>query len=259
MRQLHKAVLSPAAQAPSIPNMWEALTERGISMRVGEVSMICGRPSTGKSMVALNLAYRAQVPTIYISADSHLATQSIRLLSLITGMPQSDVEEMLVHDKDRASELLRDTSNIRWNFLSAPTVQQIRELVEAHAEMWGDGPMLLIVDNLTDVLRDNGDEWGKEFLKDLKFLARSWNLCALVLHHMSLSRPHPEGTVPSMEAIQGKTAETPALILSVTSTEGWLGLGAVKNRYGYMDKDGRIVDWFDYAPERAFIGEATER
>ena len=103
MRQLHKAVLSPAAQAPAIPNMWDALTERGISMRVGEVSMICGRPSTGKSMVALNLAYRAQVPTIYISADSHLATQSIRLLSLITSQPQSEVEEMLVHDKAEAA------------------------------------------------------------------------------------------------------------------------------------------------------------
>ena len=62
--------------------------------------------------------------------------------------------------------------------------------------MWGDGPMLLIVDNLTDVLRDNGDEWGKEFLKDLKFLARSWNLCALVLHHMCCpAAPRGNGSI----------------------------------------------------------------
>ena len=257
MRQLHKAVLSPSSQAPSIPNLWSALSSRGISLRVGEVSMICGRPSTGKSMVALNLAYRAQVPTLYVSADSHMATQSIRLLSLMTGQPQSELEAMLMQSKQEASDLLRSQSYLRWSFLSSPTAAQIQELVEAHAEMWGEGPMLLIVDNLTDVVRDGGDEWGKEFLKDMKFMARKWNLAALVLHHMSLSRSHPDGTVPPMEAIQGKTAETPALVLSVTTNDGWLGIGAVKNRYGYMDASGHNVDWFEFDPTRAWIGEAA--
>jgi len=257
MRQLHKAVLSPTSQAPSIPNLWNALSARGISLRVGEVSMIAGRPSTGKSMVALNLAYRAQVPTLYVSADSHMATQSIRLLSLMTGRPQAELESMLMENRQEASELLRSQSYIGWSFLSSPTAFQIEELVEAHAEMWGAGPMLLIVDNLTDVVRDGGDEWGKEFLKDMKFMARKWNLAALILHHMSLSRPHPGGTVPPMEAIQGKVAETPALVLSVTTNDGWLGMGAVKNRYGSMDASGHTVDWFEYDPARAWIGEAA--
>ena len=258
VRQLHKAVLSPHAQAPSIPNLWDALQARGISMRVGEVSMICGRPSTAKSMVALNIAYRAGVSCLYLSADSHLATQSIRLMSLMTRRPQSEIEELLTTNPPAASELLRQQSNIRWSFLSSPSARHIEELVEAHVEMWSEPPMLLIIDNLSDVVKDPGDEWGKQFLLDLKFLARKWDLAVCVLHHMSLSRPHPEGTVPPMTAITGKTAETPALILSVTTADGWLGIGAVKNRYGDMDAEGRAVDWFEYEPARAFVGDAQQ-
>jgi len=256
MRQLHKAVLSPTAQAPSVPNIWPALAARGISFRVGEVSMIAGRPSTGKSMVALNLAYRAKVPTLYVSADSHMATQSIRLMSIITGKDQKEMEELLTTDRKRASDLLRSEPHLRWDWTSNPRAELIEELVEAHAEMFSNGPTMLIVDNLTDVMRDPGDEWGKQFLLDMKFLARKWELAAVILHHMSLSRPHQPGTVPPLEAIQGKTAETPALVLSVTTQDGWLGIGAVKNRYGLMDSHGQTFDWFAYEPARAWIGES---
>lgn len=259
VRQLHKAVLSPTAQAPSIPNLWPELVERGISIRVGEVSMICGRPSTGKSMVALNIAYRAQVSTLYVSADSHMATQSIRLMSLMTNRPQNELESMLIDAKQEASDMLRSQSNIRWSFLSSPTADQILEMIEAHIEMWSEPPLLLIVDNLTDVLREEGDEWGKKFLLEMKYLAREYEMAVCILHHMSLSKSHAPDTVPPMEAIQGKTAETPALILSVTTSDnGWLGIGAIKNRYGSMNAHGEVVDWLPYDPATARVGPLVE-
>lgn len=258
MRLLHKAVLEPRSQTPSIPNLWPALTQRGINLRVGEVSLLCGRPSSGKSMVALNIAYRAKVPTLYVSCDSHKATQAMRLLALKTGNDQSVIEQWMSDNTKYVSDLLRSEDYLRWNFLSSPSIQDIEDLVEAHAEMWTDAPVLLIVDNLVDTLRSPDDQWGKSFLLDIKELCRDWQMAGLVLHHMSLSRPHPSGSVPDMESIQGKTAETPALILSVAQQDGWLGLGSVKNRYGHMDAAGRTVDWFQYEPERAYIGEVGD-
>lgn len=256
MQLLHKAILSPHSEAPSLPGMFPSLTERGISVRVGEVSMVFGLPSSGKSMLALSLAVRSNVDTLYVSADSHQATQSMRLLSLLTEQPQSTVETQILADREWAASVLRRQSNIRWNFISSPTVSQIDDLIRAHIELWSYPPSLLVVDNLMDVVVDNQDQWAgqRAFLKDLKFLARDYNLAALVLHHASLSTRVDESSCPPMSAIQGKCAETPAMILSVASDgDGYMRACPVKNRHGDMDMSGSKVTWLDYDPSRCLI------
>ena len=256
MQLLHKAILSPHAEAPSIPGMYPSLTDRGVSVRVGEVSMVFGLPSSGKSMLALALAVRSGMDTLYVSADSHQATQAMRLLSLLTEQPQSSIEKRILEDREWASGVLRQQSNIRWNFLSSPNANQIDDLIRAHIELWSYPPSLLVIDNLTDVVVDSQDQWAgqRAFLKDLKFLARDYNLAALVLHHASLSTRVDQGHCPPMSAIQGKCAETPAMILSVASDgDGYMRACPVKNRHGDMDMSGQKVTWLDYDPSRCLI------
>lgn len=256
MQLLHKAILSPHAEAPSIPGMYESLTERGVSVRVGEVSMVFGLPSSGKSMFALSLAVRSGMDTLYVSADSHQATQAMRLLSLLTEQPQNMIEKRILEDREWASSVLRQQSNIRWNFLSSPNANQIDDLIRAHIELWSYPPSLLVIDNLTDVVVDSQDQWAgqRAFLKDLKFLARDYNLAAMVLHHASLSTRVDQGHCPPMSAIQGKCAETPAMILSLASDgDGYMRACPVKNRHGDMDMSGQKVTWLDYDPSRCLI------
>lgn len=256
MQQLHRAIMSPHSEAPSLPGMYQSLSERDISIRVGEVSMVFGLPSSGKSMFALSLAVRSGVDTLYVSADSHQATQAMRMLSLLTQEPQNVIEQKIMADREWASSVLRQQSNIRWNFISSPTAAQIDDLIKAHIELWSYPPSLLVIDNLTDIVVDSQDQWAgqRAFLKDLKFLARDYNLAALVLHHASLSTRVSEGHCPPMSAIQGKCAETPAMILSVASDgDGYMRACPVKNRHGDMDMSGQKVTWLDYDPARCLI------
>jgi RecA-family ATPase len=261
MQLLHKAILSPEAEAPSLPGMFESLCDRDVSIRVGEVSMVFGLPSSGKSMLALSLAVRSGVDTLYVSADSHKATQALRVLSLLTEQPQKVVEQQIMQDREWAASVLRKQSNIRWNFLSSPTTEQIDDLLRAHVELWSYPPSLLVIDNLTDVVVDSQDQWSgqRAFLKDLKFLARDYNLAALVLHHASLSTRIDQSTTPPMSAIQGKCAETPAMILSVASDgDGYMRACPVKNRHGEMDMSGHKVTWLDYDPSRCLIRDCEQ-
>lgn len=259
MEFLHRSIKTDGAEAPSIPNMYPSLAARQVSIRRGEVSMIAGQPASGKSTLALALAVRAKVPTVYFSADSHKHTQSMRLISMLTDMDQATVE-LAMQDRDWASEMLKQADYMAWNFDSSPSVKTIERTCEAHVELHSRAPELLIIDNLTDVYVE-GDEWGgmRDFLKDMKYISREYQCAVLVLHHATQGVFVPHGQVPPSHALQGKVAQTPALVLSVAADEaGFLGVSPVKNRYGRSNPSGSEPTWFKYAPERMFIGEVEE-
>jgi hypothetical protein len=60
--------------------------------------MFAGAPGAGKSTLALALALKTNVPTLYISADTNAHTMAMRLASMISGKSQSDVEQKLNTD-----------------------------------------------------------------------------------------------------------------------------------------------------------------
>ena len=255
MRRLSRAVRGNETTAPSLPNMFATLAERSISIRTGEVSMIAGMPAAGKSMLALALAVRAQVPTIYLSADSHMHTQAMRLIAMVTDTEQSVVEQAM-SDKDWASSVLKNHDTIKWSFNSNPTARSISALIDAHIELHGNPPALFVLDNLTDCLVD-GDEFGgmRGFLKDMKYLAREHQMAMVVLHHTSEGVMVPSGHCPPRFSLQGKVAQTPALVITVTNESGFLGVCPVKNRYGASNPSGSEVTWFNYDPARCLVSE----
>jgi len=255
MRRLHRAVLQTSAQAPSLPNMFPSLTMRQVAIRIGEVSLIAGQPASGKSTVAMAMAVRSQVPTLYLSADTHAHTMSLRLIAMLTGTEQSVVERAMIEDPVWASEMLKQADYIRWSFDSAPTIVSIEDQITAHCELYSRAPELLVVDNLTDVATDNEEFSGmRALMKDLKFIAREYSCAVLVLHHAS------EGVqgnpCPPRFALLGKVAQTPALVLTVAQDDaGFLGLCPVKNRYGPSVPGGNDPTWLAYDPGRMQVTE----
>ncbi len=128
--------------------------------------------------------------------------------------------------------------------------------VAAYEEVWGRPPKLIVVDNLIDV-SDGEEEFSalRRTMKELKFLSRQTGAAILVLHHVTEAFHVNEGTAPSRSAILGKDARLPALVLTITNDNGFLGVAVVKNRYGKCDPSGRTVTWFTFDGARMCINE----
>ena len=145
-------MLQDASVAPSLPNMFPSLLTRQVAIRRGEVNLIAGQPASGKSTLAMALAVRAKVPTLYVSADTHAHTMSMRLIAMLTGATQDQVEAAMESDRTWAAEILERADYLTWSFDSAPSVQTVEDELLAHIELNGVPPMLTVIDNLTDMM-----------------------------------------------------------------------------------------------------------
>jgi len=258
MRLLSRAIKTASQGGATIPTVWQSLASQQIMFRHGEVSMIAGPPGAGKSTLALSLAVQAKVPTLYISADTHSHTMSLRMLAMLTGKPQGEVEPLMEHDRDWAAQMLKPADHVMWEFDSAPSLKDIEDSVLAARERLGDDVRLIVLDNAVDVTLEGQDEWGglRTLMRELKWWARETGAAVVVCHHTS------EGVqgnpCPPRHALHGKVAQTPSLILTVHSQQGVMGVCAVKNRYGPADATGGTPIWLSYDPASMQISDLQQ-
>jgi predicted ATP-dependent serine protease len=218
MRTLARAVGTKTLVANRFQLSFVPLIFNKIVFRRAEISMIAGTPGAGKSSVALALALRAKVPTLYVSADTNAHTMAMRLLSMITGKTQSEAEHMLENDVADSREVINENSgHIFWSFESSPTLDDLDQEVSAFEELWGCSPTLIVIDNLMDMANDGGEEFAnmRSTLKELKYLARDTNAAVVVLHHTKES--YTGTPCQPRSALQGMVAQLPALICTVGS------------------------------------------
>jgi len=198
--------------------------------------MIAGVPNAGKTMLALGYAIKAEVPTLYVSADSDEWTQLMRTVAAISGSTMDDVEDtfkvgagaVYAADLDRAS-------HIHFSFDPSPSLEDIALDVESFIEMHGEEPTLLIVDNLMNVDVDGEDFGGmREIVKAMHQFARHYECAVWLLHHCSEQSQYGQvDRCPPRAAIQGKVSQLPELIITVAQDQaGHLLTCAVKNRSG---------------------------
>jgi predicted ATP-dependent serine protease len=261
MRTLARAVGGKDIGGEPIPTVFKTFEVNKIVIRRSEISMIAGTPGAGKSTLALALALKSKVPTLYISADTNAHTMAMRLLSMITGLPQSVAESKLIEDVEGSRNVINNSSgHIFWSFDSSPSLADIDMEVSAFEELWGCSPTLIVIDNLMDIANDSGDEFGgmRATMKELKYLARDTNAAILLLHHTKES--YPGEPCQPRAAIQGMVNQIPALILTVGSdAPGFLAASPVKNRYGKPDPSGKVAYWLQFNPEIMDVSDIPER
>lgn len=259
MRSLDRAVRSIKKNTMSVPSPFKTWTDSQISIRRGEVSMIAGPPGAGKSTVALAIAVRSGVPTLYASADSHESTMAIRSLSMATGIRQSEVEQAMTDNPQWASDMLKENvSHIRWMFDASPTLADLEDEISVYRELRGSDPELVVVDNAVDVTHDSGDEFSslRSLMREVKWWARETNAAFLILHHTSES--YEGNPCPPRSSLHGKIAQVPSLIVTLSSAQqGLMAASAVKNRYGKADPSGRTAVWLDYTPETMQLNDGV--
>lgn len=256
MQALDQAARAADAGGHPLPTAWPSLSAQGVEIRGSELTVIAGQPAAGKSAFALATAMRMGVPTLYFCADTAAWTMAIRAIAMTTGMAQDQVEYKLSSDPHFADGAFDSIRYIRWCFDSAPTLDDIDDEVAAYEEVWGRQPQLIVIDNLIDV-SDGEEEFSalRRTTKELKFLARNTGAAVLILHHVTEAVHVAEGNAPGRGSILGKDTRLPALVLTITNDQGFLGVAVVKNRYGKCDPSGRTVTWFTFDGSRMSINE----
>lgn len=258
MKTLVRSVGRADIGGEPLPSVFKAFDSNKIILRRAEVSMLAGAPGVGKSTLALALALKMKVPSLYISADTNAHTMSMRLASMISGKSQTDVEQLMNTDFGWTKATLSKASHIVWSFESSPTLQDIDEEVQAFEELWGCAPTAIFVDNLMDIATDGGEEFAsmRAIMKELKYLARATNAAVVILHHTSeavMGNP-----CQPRSALQGKVAQLPALICTLGVVGTSMAVAPVKNRYGRADANAQLLAWLAFNPEYMFMDDIPE-
>jgi len=141
MKTLVRSVGRTDIGGEPLPAVFKAFESNKIIFRRAEVSMMAGTPGVGKSTLALALALKMKVPTLYISADTNAHTMAMRLASMISGKNQTDVEYLLQNDLGWTKATLAKGNHIVWSFESSPSLVDIDEEVQAFEELWGCPPV----------------------------------------------------------------------------------------------------------------------
>lgn len=206
--------------------------------------MVAAAPNAGKSMFALVYAIKAEVPTLFFSADTDVTTVMIRAAAHISGHSQLTVETNLNSNPKYYENYFEKSNHIQWVFDSSPSLDDIELEVKAYQELYGVPPELIVVDNLMNVAAETDNEWAglRAIMMELHDLARNTESCVLVLHHVSEASEYGDGTYPpARRSIHGKVSQLPSLMLTLgyDPMGKMLRVAAVKNRFGPNSADGK--------------------
>ena len=206
--------------------------------------MVAAAPNAGKSMFALIYAIKADVPTLFFSADTDIATVMMRTAAHISGHNQTLVEENLTKNPTYYDSKFDKVKNIQWVFDSSPSLDDIEMEVKAYIELYGIPPELIVIDNLMNVAAESDNEWAglRQIMVELHDMARQTEACVMVLHHVSEQSEYGSTTEPPhRRSIHGKVSQLPAMILTLgyEPIGNLLRVAAVKNRFGKHTADGK--------------------
>lgn len=214
--------------------------------------MIAGQPGAGKSMLALNYSYRLAQQgerVLYFSADSNEQTQATRLAAIVTGHSIHDVRASLESGGLGFYEETLADIDIRFDFDSNPTLDDIDLTMSAYEELFGAHPTVVVWDNLMNIEGIDGSGENEkhglvQIQKVAKYICRKTNTALLILHHCSEAKGKPHQP-PSRSEIQQKVNELPELELTVAYNPdtSQFGIAAVKNRHGRADPGAKNPVW----------------
>lgn len=212
--------------------------------------MLASAPNSGKSLLALIMAVKMEVPTLYFSADTDKHDTVTRAGALLANQTMDEVDLGLEVAPDYYGGLLSDLDHLQFCFDPSPCLADLDLEMRAYEEVHGEPPHLVVIDNLMNVQMDDVDEFRgyRLILAALHHLARESRACVLVLHHVT---GEFDGTdkPPPRRALMGKVSHFPEVVLTMAKAQSFVGVACVKNRNGPADPTGDQAIWLaaDYA------------
>lgn len=260
MQTLGLAMRSSGEEGAALPPVFSQLDKLGAKLRRGQLVLIAGAPGGGKSAITSFLTYKMAygefeeqgVPTLYFSADTDKHTLGTRIAASISRFTVEQAEELLVSGHQGIWDMLEsNTGHIWFSWDRGPTLEDIDEEVQAYATVVGDWPHVIVIDNLKNIWVDAPSEGGEHIRYDrvldfLHELAGQTGACIIVLHHVTGYWENGNEPIP-LSGILGKVTKPFRLILTLHKAwEGTLGVSIVKNSFGPMQADGRLIAYIPY-------------
>jgi replicative DNA helicase len=239
-----------AAQlAPPLPVNNRVLNGAGLAFRRGQFSIMAAAPGVGKSVFATNLALRAKVPTLFLSADSDEWTVMTRACSILSGVPLATVEDNLNEEswQDWYGGLLMGSEHVDWCFQSRIDIEFICNRILAFEEIYGEPPQLVVVDNLKNTVMDPERQYAEleGICLELQEVARLEQCHVLALHHVKGAKEDGRSPI-GLGDLLGNIDKIPEVVLGLNwpnASRDSLTLTVPKNRGGpsgqhlYLDID----------------------
>jgi AAA domain len=252
MLSILQATKRRGAAGVPLPGMYPALQQREVAVCKGQLTMIVGPPSAGKSLLINNLIVRMGVPTLSFMLDTDQLTAAARFGAILTGKTFHEVKA----DIDSHAVTLSSLRDIQAVF-KADDMDDISLQVDAFEQRYGLPPDLLAVDNIGNMTSGLENEWAllKALTLELDQLARD-EQCAVIAaaHTTDLESCEPAARTK----ILGKISQYARLILSVgfDADTGQYRVAIVKNSSGKTDARAEhpVIMYAD--PARMYLGES---
>lgn len=235
MRTLGRAARRPADNGTFLQTIFLPFEQAGIRLREGTANIIAGPPGSMKTALALYWVGRLNLPTLYLSADS----EDFEVVERVAAMMSGDTVKEVQANPSKYAEAL-DSLNLRFTFEDSPTYKDVELDVAAYAEVHGDWPKVIVIDNLMNLTGENESEWAahRDHMRVIHRLTRVTKATLLVLAHMSDDRNDTSTPAPRNK-LMGKVGALPKTILSLGFDGQRLNVAAVKNRWGPADASGQ--------------------
>lgn len=223
---------------------------RGIRARMGTATFIAGPPGAFKTGFAMYYLLRLNLPTLYFSADAEDFETVERAAAAVTGCTMNEVQA----DYAKFEEALHGLDNVRFAYDDAPTYDDVYLEVAAYAEVFGEFPKVIAIDNLMNISGEQENEWAsmRDTARVIHTLTRTTKAAVFVLHHMADDRADPTTPAPRSK-LQGKVGQLPKAIWSLALDGDRLLVAPVKNRWGRGDASGHTYAELFVSPENSRI------
>lgn len=219
-----------------LPLNLRPLEDMKIRARAGTATFVAGPPGAMKTGLVLYLILRMNLPTIYFSADAEDFEIVERAGAAITG---DTMEQVRANPADYVPAL-ETVNNVRFIYEDSPTYEDVELEVAAYAEVYGEFPKIIVIDNLMNLVGENENEWGahRDHARVIHRLTRITKAALFVLAHMSDDRTDPTTPAPRSK-LMGKVGALPKAIWSLALNDDQLLVAPVKNRWGRGDASGQ--------------------
>jgi hypothetical protein len=209
--------------SPPLPVSNAAFAQAGIAFRRKQFSIVAAAPGVGKTLLATNLSIRTPVPTLYFSADSDEWTVKQRACSILSGTPLSAVEQQLNDETWDAyyTDKLRAADHVDWCFQPDIEVEFIVERLFAHAELRGEFPQLIIVDNIGNTVVDQDNESAelRAACREMQRIARTTGAHVMALAHVKGAKEN--GNLPiNLGDLLYNIGKIPEVVLGLHREQG---------------------------------------
>jgi replicative DNA helicase len=230
--------------------------DKRLVLTTGMAVGLLGAPSSAKTSILNSIVEfqsKKNTPCIYQSLDMSDNLLYLRLLQKYSRLPIEQILEAFQDNKldtnltDAYVEVIKNYSNVHFNFRSAMTVDMIDRDIQTYIKETGRSPKFIAIDYLEKVRSDFSDPTTSTGLiaSQLSDLAKKYDALVMVLLQPQKSAGDPSQPLLSMRKVKGASQIEQDLRCIITiwrpgfnpqdsSRDKFLSMAVVKNNLGEL-------------------------